>query len=140
MIKLLKKCHLNITIQTNLKIANFLEVESNLDTDTYQLYKNQIVYLYTSTENQIITLLQSKSFLKQQLNGSRIFHPMKLFLMSQSQYIQMYSEKMFFHDKITFITKITNIKTNKKKSHKRKIFWFNPPYYLSVKTNGKRYS
>ena len=65
MIKLLKKCHLNITIQTNLKIANFLEVESNLDTDTYQLYKNQIVYLYTSTENQIITLLQSKSFLKQ---------------------------------------------------------------------------
>ena len=39
MIKLLKKCHLNITIQTNVKIANFFEVEINLDTDAYQLYR-----------------------------------------------------------------------------------------------------
>ena len=65
MIKLLKKCHLNITIQTNVKIANFLEVEINLDTDAYQLYRKPDSIPVTSTENQIITLLQSKSFLKQ---------------------------------------------------------------------------
>ena len=31
--------------------------------------------------------------------------------------------------------KTTNTKTNKKKTCKRKIIWFNPPYCLSVKTN-----
>ena len=31
--------------------------------------------------------------------------------------------------------KTTNTKTNNKKTRKRKIIWFNPPYCLSVKTN-----
>ena len=43
--------------------------------------------------------------------------------------------KSGFHDNITFIPKTTNTKTNKKKTRKRKIIWFNPPYCLSVKTN-----
>ena len=43
--------------------------------------------------------------------------------------------KSGFHDNITFIPKTTNTKTNKKKTRKRTIIWFNPPYCLSVKTN-----
>ena len=43
--------------------------------------------------------------------------------------------KSGFHDNTTFIPKTTNTKTNKKKTLKRKIIWFNPPYCLSVKTN-----
>ena len=43
--------------------------------------------------------------------------------------------KSGFHDNITFIPKTTNTKTNKKKTRKCKIIWFNPPYCLSVKTN-----
>ena len=43
--------------------------------------------------------------------------------------------KSGFHDNITFIPKTTNTKTNKKKTRKRKIIWFNPPHCLSVKTN-----
>ena len=131
MIKLLKKCHLNITIQTNVKIANFLEVEINLDTDAYQLYRKPDsipVYINRKSNHHPTTIKKFSKAIAKRIPD---------ILMSQSQYIQMYSEKMFFHDKITFITKITNIKTNKKKSHKRKIFWFNPPYYLSDKTNGK---
>ena len=52
--------------------------------------------------------------------------------------IPIYSDalrKSGFHDNITFIPKTTNTKTNMKKTHKRKIVWFNPPYCLSVKTN-----
>ena len=52
--------------------------------------------------------------------------------------IPIYSDalrKSGFHDNITFIPKTTNTKTNKKKTRKRKIIWFNPPYCLSVKTN-----
>ena len=40
-----------------------------------------------------------------------------------------------FHDNSTFIPKTTNPKTNKKKSCKPKIIWFNPPYCFSIKTN-----
>ena len=38
-IKLFKECGLNITIQTNLRIVNFLDVEMNLDTGTYRPYR-----------------------------------------------------------------------------------------------------
>ena len=38
-IKLFKECGLNITIKTNLKIDNFLDVEMNLDTGTYRPYR-----------------------------------------------------------------------------------------------------
>ena len=46
-IKLFKECGLNITIQTNLKIVNFLDVEMNLDTGTYRPYRkpdNKLAY------------------------------------------------------------------------------------------------
>ena len=47
-IKLFKECGLNITIQTNLKIVNFLDIEMNLDTGTYRPYRkpdNMPVYI-----------------------------------------------------------------------------------------------
>ena len=38
-IKLFKECGLNTTIQTNLEIVNFFDVEMKLDTDTYWSYR-----------------------------------------------------------------------------------------------------
>ena len=38
-IKLFKECGLNITIQTNLEIVNFLDVELNLNKGTYWPYR-----------------------------------------------------------------------------------------------------
>ena len=52
--------------------------------------------------------------------------------------IPVYSDalrKSGFHDNITFIPKLTNTKTKKKKTRKCKIVWFNSPHCLSVKTN-----
>ena len=46
-IKLFKECCLNITIKTNLKIVNFLDVKINLDTGTYRPYRkpdNKLAY------------------------------------------------------------------------------------------------
>ena len=47
-VKLFKDCDLRITIQANLRIANFLDVELNLDSGTYQPYRkpdNNPIYL-----------------------------------------------------------------------------------------------
>ena len=51
-IKLFKECSLNITIQTNLKIVNFLDVEMNLDTGTYRPYrKPECMPVYINTKS-----------------------------------------------------------------------------------------
>ena len=47
-VKMFKDCGLRITIQANLRIANFLDVELNLDSGTYQTYRkpdNNPIYL-----------------------------------------------------------------------------------------------
>ena len=59
-VKLFKDCGLRITIQANLRIANFLDVELNLDSGTHQSY--QSVY--------------------------QIYHRMKLHLTTQYHYIR----------------------------------------------------
>ena len=51
LIKLFKECGLNLTVQTILKIVNFLDVEMNLDTGTYRPYRkpdNMPVYITKS--------------------------------------------------------------------------------------------
>ena len=55
--------------------------------------------------------------------------------MSLYQYIQTHSEKIGFHGNVIFIAKPTNTKSNKKKTRKYMILWFNPPFCRSVKTN-----
>ena len=132
-IKLLKKCGLNITIQTNLK-NNLLDIEMNLDIGTYQPYgkpDNMPVYI-SRKSNHPPTIIKEipKTIVKRisDISSSRVIF---------SESIPKYSDaltKSGFHDNITFIPKITNTKVNKRKLRKRKIIWFNLPYCLSVKT------
>ena len=129
-IKLFKECSLNITIQTNLKIVNFLDVEMNLDTGTYRPYRkldNMPVYIRKSNHPPTIIKEIPKAIAKRisDISSSEVVF---------NDSIPIYSDalrKSAFHDNITFIPKTT--KTNKK-TRKRKIIWFNPPYCLSVKT------
>ena len=41
-----KECGLNITLQTNLKIVNFLDVKMNIDTDRYHPYRKPDMSVY----------------------------------------------------------------------------------------------
>ena len=135
-IKLFKECGLNITIQTNLKIVNFLDVEMNLDRGTYQPYRkpdNMPVCINRKSNHPPLQLKKyiPKAIAKRICNISSnevVFN----------EWMPIYLDtprKCGFHDNITIIPKTTNTKTDKKKTRKRKIIWFNPPYCLSVKTN-----
>ena len=133
-IKLFKECGLNITLQTNLKIVNFLDVEMNLDTVTYRPYrKPDNIPIYTNRKsNHPPTMIKEipKAIAKR---ISDISSNEAVF----NESIPIYSDalrKSGFHGNSTFIPKITNTKTNKKKTRKCKIIWFNPPYCLNVKT------
>ena len=87
-IKLFKECGLNITIQTNLKIVNFTDIEMNLDTGTYRPYRK--------SDNQIKSPPPSIIKEKPKAIAKPVpdISPVKLFLMSRSQYMQMHSEKV----------------------------------------------
>ena len=122
-IKLFKECGLNITIQTNLKIVNFLDVEMILDTNTYRPYRktdNIPVYINRKS-NHPPTIIEEihKAIAKwiSNISSSEV---------AFNASIPTYSEALIksgFHDNIKFIPKTTDIKTNKKKTHKRKIIW-----------------
>ena len=56
-IKLFKECSLKITIQTNRQIVNFHDVEKKSDKSHVYHIENQVLFQYTSTENQITPLL-----------------------------------------------------------------------------------
>ena len=56
-IKLFKECGLNITIQTNIKIVNFLDIEMNLCTGTYRPYRkpdNMPVYINRKSNHPLL--------------------------------------------------------------------------------------
>ena len=59
--KVFKDCRLRITIQANLRIGNFLDVQVNLDTSTYQPYLqsyNNSVYLNKNSNHSTTVLKQ----------------------------------------------------------------------------------
>ena len=120
---------------TDLKMVNFLDVEMNLNTGTYQPYRkpdNMPVYINRKSNYPSIIIKEiPKAIAKRisDISSSEI---------AFSESIPIYSyalRKSGFHDNITFIPKTTNTKTKKKKSRKRKIIWLNPAYCLCVKAN-----
>ena len=123
--ELFKECGLHITIQIDLKIFNFLDVEMNLDSGTYRPYRkpdNMPAYI-----NRIILPTVFKEL--SEAIAKRI-SDISFYEVVFNESIPICSDalrKSGFHNNTTFIPKNHNIKTNKKKTRKRKIIWFNPP-------------
>ena len=133
-IKLFKECGLNIAIQTNLKIVNFPDIEMNLGTGTYRPYRKPDMPVYINRKsNHPPTIIKEipKAIAKRisDISSSEVVFNESIPINSDA------FRKSGFHDNIAFIPKTTNTKANKKKTRKRKIIRFNPPYCLSVKTN-----
>ena len=136
-VKLFKDCGLRITIQANLRIANFLDVELNLDSGTYQPYRkpdNNPIYLNKNSNHPKTVLNQLPKSIAKRI--SDISSNETAFNNS----IPLYQEalkKSAFTEKLSYIKSenVRNINTEEKKQRKRKIIWFNPPYSMNVKTN-----
>ena len=114
-IKLFKECCLNITIKTNLKIVNFLDVKINLDTGTYRPYRkpdNKLAYINRKSNHPPTMIKEVPKAIAKRI--SDISSSELVFNHS----IPVYSDalrKCGFHDNITFIPKATNTKANKKR-------------------------
>ena len=66
-VKVFKDCGLRITIQANLQIVNFLDVQLNLDTSTYQPYRkpyNNPVYFNKNPITPQLIQINRKTYIR----------------------------------------------------------------------------
>ena len=136
-VKLFKDCGLRITIQANLRIANFLDVELNLDSGTYQPYRkpdNNPIYLNKNSNHPKTVLNQLSKSIAKRISDTSSNET------AFNNSIPLYQEalkKSAFTEKLSYIKSenVRDINTEEKKQRKRKIIWFNPPYSMNVKTS-----
>ena len=118
-----KDCGLRITIQANLRIPNFLDVELNLDSGTYQPYRkpdNNPIYLNKNSNHPKTVLNQLPKSIAKRI--SDISSNETAFNNS----IPLYQEalkKSAFTEKLSYIKSenVRDINTEEKKQWKRKI-------------------
>ena len=128
-----KEFGLKITIETNLKIVNFLDITLNLTSAKYQPYTkpNDSPLYINAHSNHPKNILKSipeniSSRINNLSSDENIFNSSK----------DLYNNALL---KSGFKTKIVYKNKNQTgpnpRNRKRKIIWFNPPYCMSVSTN-----
>ena len=129
-----RKHGLDITVEANKKIVQFLDVELNLEEDTFKPYiKPNDVPLYVhkhSNHPPSITKNIPEAINKRLTALSSDEQTFS----SISQIYQEALKKSGYDYKLTFKPTDQNKKQNSR-NRKRDIVWFNPPYSTSVKTN-----
>eukprot|EP00794_Sanderia_malayensis_P008522 gene8522-biopygen6821 len=124
---------LNITIQTNLKIVNYLDVTFNLNNETYYPYRkpnNQPLYINVKSNHpaNIIKKLPDSinrrifdiSCNEDEFNKAKTTY-------SETLKSSGYTESLSFNKH--------RQTTQPRRNRKRNIIWYNPPFSSNVKTN-----
>ena len=128
---------LRITIEVNKKVVNFLDVTLDLKTGQYKPYmkpNNKLQYVNVHSSHPPAILKSIPQSINKRL--SEISSCKEAFYKAAPTYQQALNEsgfdfKLHYEDSQPEIIK---------RSRKRNIIWFNPPYDLSVKTNiGKEF-
>ena len=135
-VKVFKKCRLNITIQANLRVVNFLDVQFDIIKGTYKPYRkpdNTPVYINKDSNHPPSIIKQLPQAVAKRI--SDISSNKEIF----NSAIPIYTEalkKSRFNETISFQKPhISTNHTSMKKKRNRNIIWFNPPYSMNVKTN-----
>ena len=128
-----KDNHLNIIIQCNLKIVNYLDVTFNLSNATYRPFckpNNEMAYIDKESNHPPSILrqipLSIESRLSKHSSNEKIFK-------ESTQIYQEALKKSGYNHQLTHQKSSSN-KNKDTKRRKRKIIWFNPPYSKNVST------
>ena len=131
--KLFKDNQLNITIQCNLKIVNYLDVTPNLSNATYRPFcktNNDITYIHKESNHPPSILRQIPLSIESRLSK----HSSNEKVFKESAQIYQEALKKSGYDHQLIYQKSVNNKNEGNKRRKRKIIWFNPPYSKNVLT------
>ena len=138
---LFKQKGLQIIIERNLKVVNYLDVAFNLNDGSYRPYRkpnDETNYIHIQSDHPpSITNQLPRSIEKRlsQLSSSKdIFY-------ETAPYYEQYLASWGYNEKLTYQQQGENIENvkNIRKNRKHNITWFNPPYSKSLKINISKY-
>ena len=133
-----KKQGLNISISTNLKICNFLDVTLNLTDGTYYPYRkpnNETLYIDSNSNHPPTIIKHLPAAIGRRI--SDISSSKQLFDKAKPHYESAlkqggHDEKLMYTERKKPATR--NAQSNRK-NRQRNVIWFNPPYSMNVQTN-----
>ena len=136
-ISLFKECNLNITIQTNVHIVDYLDTQFNLRNMTFRPYrkpKNDPIYINKNSNHPTNVLKQlPKAIGKRisEISSCKDIFDSSIGLYEKALKESGFNEKLVYQEKVI----INEEEKDEKKKRKRNIIWFNPPFSMNVKTN-----
>ena len=140
-IKTFKECGLSITREVNKKIVYFLDVQFNLNEQTYEPYRkpyNEPVYInIQSNHPPNIKADISKVISKHLTNIScnkNVFHR-NVGIYQAALKNSGFGGKITYNDQSQQANNVNIEEANQARKRKRVTIWYNPPYSVNVKTN-----
>ena len=136
-VDIFKKIGFQIDIEINLKIVNFLDVTFNLTDNSYKPYKkpnDRLLYINTESNHPSEIIKQIPISINKRLNQNSSSE--LIFNESKTEY----EESLRNSGYTNFQLKYNPEKTTQKRTRKRDIIWFNPPFNKNLSTNiGKKF-
>ena len=131
--KIFKGNKLDIVIQCNMKIVNYLDVSLNLNNSNYKPYQkpdNEILYIHKDSNHPPSILKQIPISIQKRI--STLSSNETIFNESKEIY-QKALEKSGYRQNLKYHPANENV-SNNKRNRKRNVIWFNPPFSVNVKT------
>ena len=130
--KVFKNNGLNVIIECNMKIVNYLDVTFNLNDGTYRPYQkpdNIIQYIHVESNHPPNIIKQIPKTIEKRL--SQLSSSEKIF----NESAPFYEDKLHqsgYQQKLKYNP--ANTETHNKRNHKRNLIWFNPPFSRNLST------
>ena len=131
--KLFKEKDLDIIVQCNLKITNYLDITLNLNDGSYRPYRKpnkETNYIHVNSDHPPSIIKEIPRSIEERLS---ILSSSKNIFQESAIYFKKCLRNSGNKTKLQYQQPKEN--NQNKKKRKRNIIWFNPPYRKSVKTN-----
>ena len=139
MCKIFKHNSLQITIEANKKVVDFLDITLDLRTAIYKPYKksnSNLTYIHKQSNHPPSIKNLPKSINKRLSTNSK---NAQIFNETCPPYTEAL-KKNGCNTHLQFDKTCTDKNNEKNKTRKRKITWFNPPFNINVATNLRKHS
>ena len=138
---LFKQKGMQIIIECNLKVVNYLDVTFSLNDGSYRPYRkptDETHYIHIQSDHRSSITKQLPWSIEKRL--SQLSSSKDIFYETTPYYEQRLASSRY-NEKLTYQQKGENNENNKniRKNRKRNIIWFNSPYSKSLKTNIGKY-
>ena len=137
--KVFNENDLQIEIMCNQKIVNYLDVTLNLNNGTYKPFRkpnDETLYINAKSNHPPNIVKQLPVSIENRL---RDLSSSKQIFEEAAVHYQEALTKCGYDYKLTYETPDNQTQTNRNRSRKRNVLWFNPPFSRNVSTNVAKY-